>query len=118
MTLGFKTLPKTCLNQVHIFLFYHTYREVDQFSCFKNLELIWFSIVIKNLKELTGALGDSDMSDDEVVAGDVLKEGDIMIHPRSDCPLYQFKKTFKQQKIIPENELFCPKCFCYICDIP
>ena len=69
-------------------------------------------------QELTGALGDSDMSDDEIVAGDVIKQGDVMIHPRSDCPVHSFKKTFKQQKVIPENELYCEKCFCYICDIP
>ena len=70
-------------------------------------------------KELTGALGDSDMSDDEIMPGDVIKEGDVMIHPRADCPIHRnFRKTFKQTKIIPENELFCEKCYCYICDIP
>ena len=54
----------------------------------------------------------------DVVVGDVIKTAEVMIHPRSDCPIYPFKKTFKPTKVIYENEKFCEKCFCYICDIP
>ena len=54
----------------------------------------------------------------DVVVGDVIKTAEVMIHPRADCPVYPFKKTFKPTKIIYENEKFCEKCFCYICDIP
>ena len=54
----------------------------------------------------------------DVVVGDVIKTAEVMIHPRADCPIYPFKKTFKPTKVIYENEKFCEKCFCYICDIP
>ena len=54
----------------------------------------------------------------DVVVGDVIKTAEVMIHPRADCPTYPFKKTFKPTKVIYENEKFCQKCFCYICDIP
>ena len=57
-------------------------------------------------------------TEEDVVVGDVIKTAEVMIHPRSDCPTYPFKKTFKPTKVIYENEKFCQKCFCYICDIP
>merc|ERR1712168_601632 len=67
--------------------------------------------------EENGEPSDGETAED-VVVGDVIKTADIMIHPRSDCPIYPFKKTFKPTKVIYENEKFCEKCFCYICDIP
>ena len=59
-----------------------------------------------------------ESSDDDLIAtGTVVKEAEILVHPRSGCPIYPFRKTFKEKKVIAKNEKFCEKCFCYICDI-
>jgi hypothetical protein len=59
-----------------------------------------------------------ESSDDDLIAtGTVVKEAEILVHPRSGCPIYPFRKTFKETKVIARNEKFCEKCFCYICDI-
>ena len=44
------------------------------------------------------------------------KEGEILSHHRSDCPVHQFTK---RRPIDPpiENVLFCEKCFCFMCDL-
>lgn len=60
---------------------------------------------------------DSDSDDDLVTTGTVLKEAEILVHPRSGCPIHPFRKTFKEKKIFAKNEKYCEKCFCYICDI-
>ena len=55
-------------------------------------------------------------SDDEITVHD-LKGAEVMIHARGDCPIHPFQKTFKEKKLIENNENFCDKCFCYICDV-
>ncbi|CAG5112690.1 Oidioi.mRNA.OKI2018_I69.chr2.g6877.t1.cds [Oikopleura dioica] len=60
---------------------------------------------------------DSDDDEDILTTGTVVKEADILIHPRGGCPIHPFRKTFKEKKVIAKNEKFCEKCFCYICDI-
>ena len=60
---------------------------------------------------------DSDDDEDIITTGTVVKEADILIHPRGGCPIHPFRKTFKEKKVIAKNEKFCEKCFCYICDI-
>ena len=47
----------------------------------------------------------------------LLQTGEIMIHARGDCPIYPFEKTEKEKLVIPANEKYCEKCFCYICDV-
>ncbi|CBY20935.1 unnamed protein product [Oikopleura dioica] len=59
-----------------------------------------------------------ESSDDDLIAtGTVVKEAEILVHPRNGCPIHPFRKTFKEKKVIAKNEKFCEKCFCYICDI-
>ena len=46
-----------------------------------------------------------------------MNKADVLPHCRADCPIYKYTPT-ENVKIGPyeDNEKFCEKCFCYVCD--
>ena len=59
-----------------------------------------------------------DVDEDLSVRVDQLAESFTLSHPRHSCPKFtKFQYTEIKNHIIKENEEFCPKCFCYLCEV-
>ena len=59
-----------------------------------------------------------NVDEDLSVRVDQLAESFTLTHPRHSCPKFnKFQFTEIKNHILPENEKFCPKCFCYLCEV-
>lgn len=59
-----------------------------------------------------------NVDEDISVRVDQLAESFTLTHPRHSCPKFtKFQFTEIKNHIILENEQFCPKCFCYLCEV-
>lgn len=59
-----------------------------------------------------------NVDEDISVRVDQLAESFTLTHPRHSCPKFnKFQFTEIKNHILPENEKFCPKCFCYLCEV-
>ena len=59
-----------------------------------------------------------NVDEDLSVRVDQLAESFTLSHPRHSCPKYnKFQFTEIKNHIIKDNEQFCPKCFCYLCEV-
>ena len=82
--------------------------------------------------QVNSAPEDDDPADDSEddtaglnTSGDILKIKEvkpavIWSHLRANCPVHQFAKlkgTWSLTAVHKANEVFCDKCFCYVCDV-
>ena len=59
-----------------------------------------------------------NVDEDISVRVDKLAESFTLPHPRYSCPKFnKFQFTEIKNHIIETNEHFCPKCFCYLCQV-
>ena len=59
-----------------------------------------------------------NVDEDLSVRVDQLAESFTLTHPRHSCPKFnKFQFTEIKNHILPDNEKFCPKCFCYLCEV-